>query len=335
MDRFFVAYDLACKNLGLEVTWYFSNCEAHSFYDNMNVVSAGDKTAGELFLAEINSKKYDVVVTHFVELCTSFYKQVKNNSKPYIIAVDHNPRPLKGFPLKKRLKNKLKGIIYSRYIDCFVGVSQYTADCIFQDYGSKLRNKTKVVYNGIDTGVYLKRSEENFGKFIVASHLRESKGLHDLIEAVQLLADDLKKKLSIDIYGEGPMEGELKAKVRNYNLERHINFKGSSSKLPDLLRRYSFLLQPTYMECFSLSILESLAANVPVITTQVGGNREVISPGENGFIFQAGDIEGLRRILEKVVPGELRIENDVSSKIEQEFSLEQMVEAHLKLLPCI
>ena len=47
------------------------------------------------------------------------------------------------------------------------------------------------------------------------------------------------------------------------------------------------MLQPTHMECFSLSILESFAANVPVITTNVGGNKEVIDEGENGYIFKA------------------------------------------------
>ena len=40
------------------------------------------------------------------------------------------------------------------------------------------------------------------------------------------------------------------------------------------------------MECFSLSILESLSANIPVITTTVGGNLEVVTHEENGFIYE-------------------------------------------------
>jgi glycosyltransferase involved in cell wall biosynthesis len=50
---------------------------------------------------------------------------------------------------------------------------------------------------------------------------------------------------------------------------------GSTANLSELYCRYDYMF-PSHMECFSLSILESLSANVPVITTNVGGNEEVI-----------------------------------------------------------
>lgn len=336
MDRFFKAYNDELIQNGHEITWFFSGGERFDFYSGFELHIAGQQESVEAYSLNSLEKKnnIDIVVTHFLPLCTPFYKKIKDVHNPYIIAVDHNPRPLKGFSLKKRIKNKLKGIFYSRFIDCFVGVSKYTANCILQDYGSNLRKKTQVVYNGIDTTVYIKRKEKNFGKFVVTSHLRESKGIQDLILAINSLSAQNKKLLSIDIYGEGPMEGELKEMVKTKGLEQQIDFKGSSSKLPELLQRYSFLLQPTYMECFSLSILESLAANVPVVTTPVGGNTEVITSGENGYIFLAGDIENLKNLLEKILQRDLKIENNVSTFIEQNFPIEKMVEGHLKLLPC-
>jgi glycosyltransferase involved in cell wall biosynthesis len=334
MDRFFVAYDRACREKGFQVDWFFSNCKPHSFYEDIKVFASQNISAEEQFLKQFETlEKYDVVVTHFIELCTPFFRKIKKKQKAYTIAVDHNPRPLNGFLLKKRIRNKLKGRLYSRYIDCFVGVSQYTTDCILEDYGSNLRNKTKVVYNGIDTSVYLKRTEENLGKFIVASHLRASKGIQDLISAVDQLPDGLKGKIKIDIFGEGPMETELKEKTVKLKLENIIQFKGCSPNLPDIFKDYSYLIQPTYMECFSLSILESLAANVPVLTTNVGGNPEIISEGKTGFIFKAGDICRLASLLEEILQKERKIKKDVSILIKQEFPLQKMVEEHLKLLP--
>ncbi|QED37748.1 glycosyltransferase family 4 protein [Antarcticibacterium arcticum] len=335
MDRFFVAYDSACKERGLRVDWFFSHCKPHSFYENLNVFASENTSAIEQFFnQDITSKRYDIVITHFVELCTPMFRKIKTAHHSYIIAIDHNPRPIQGFPLKKRIKNRIKGRLYGRNIDCFGGVSQYTVDHILMDYGKQIAGKTHLVYNGIDTSIYKKRTEENFGRMIVASHLRESKGIQDLIEAVNLLSAQLKNMLKIDIFGEGPSEKVLKAKVADYNLEQQIVFNGSSSKLPELLQGYSFLLQPTYMECFSLSILESLAANVPVITTPVGGNPEIIINGYHGFLFKAGDIRELASILEKVLEKDLIIGKDVSTKIVREFSLEKMVQGHLKLLPC-
>jgi glycosyltransferase involved in cell wall biosynthesis len=88
------------------------------------------------------------------------------------------------------------------------------------------------------------------------------------------------------------------------------------------------------MECFSLSILEALAANVPVITTPVGGNLEIIKEGKNGFIFKAGDIQTLSAVINKVLEKRNRIDKKVNLVIKEQFSLERMVEEHIKLLPC-
>ena len=190
------------------------------------------------------------------------------------------------------------------------------------------------MYNGIVKDVYFKKKTENFGKFIVASHLRTSKGIQDLIKAVSLLSSEAKKKMIIDIYGEGPIENELKELVESLELNTVFTFKGSTPQLPNLYKNYSFLLQPTYMECFSLSILESLASNVPVVTTPVGGNEEVVINGVNGFIFPAKDIGELSGLLEEILNRSKKIQKNTFPEIEENFNLSRMVNEHIRLLPC-
>ena len=338
MDRFYVAYDKNVKELGYQVDWFFPNHEEFEFYNNLNIYSPKGQQLVEFFFKEYstqNNKKYNIVVTHFTELRTSFYKWVKNHHNAYVIAVDHNPRPLNGISFKKRLKNKFKGIWYSKFIDQFIAVSKYTKRHILNDYGNNLNTKTIVVYNGISVDVFKKKENNNKNKFIVASHLRASKGIQDLIKAVSLLDENIKKQIKIDIYGEGPYEIFLKNLTKELALENCINFKGSSTKLNELFCNYNYMLQPTYMECFSLSILESLSANVPVITTQVGGNLEVITHGENGFIHLAGNIEELSKIIENIVLKKIAITKDVSTLVKTEYYLEKMVTEHTKLLSCI
>ena len=333
MDRFFIAYDQACKEKGHKVDWFFSNSQVHSFYKNLKVFASEGISAENHFLEYSKDlTRYDIVITHFVALCTPFFQKLKNEQQAYIIAVDHNPRPINGFPIKKKLRYKIKGLLYAKYIDCFVGVSKYTVNCILDDYGNHLKRKTVLVYNGVKTSLYEERKSENFGKMIVASHLRESKGIQDLIEAVNLLPEQNKVLLKIDIYGEGPMRKELERTVELYHLENQITFKGSSSELPNLLQEYSFLLQPTYMECFSLSILEAMAANVPVITTSVGGNLEVVENEINGFIFESGNIQQLSEIICDILQNRKIIQQPVNSLIENKYYLEKMVADHLSLL---
>jgi glycosyltransferase involved in cell wall biosynthesis len=215
-----------------------------------------------------------------------------------------------------------------------------------------------VIYNGIDSSVFRKRNnntsqnrgssfgsqslrgtKQSFGegwgeenKFVVSSHLRPSKGIQDLIKAVSILEEHIKNLIQIDVYGEGPYEIELWEMTKAHKLEEIIHFKGGSSQLNELLSNYRYLLQPTYMECFSLSILESLAANVPVITTPIGGNLEIIQHSKNGYIFEPKDYLALADILKNIVLGNLKIDKDVSLQIEKNFNLEKMVNEHIQLL---
>ncbi|PHR74592.1 MAG: group 1 glycosyl transferase [Lutibacter sp.] len=340
MDRFFKEYDLTLKNENYNPIWFFKNVTEFDFYKNLNIVSAEDKAVESFFLeySASNNLKFDVVITHFLQPVSPFFKEIKRRMNSKIINIDHNPRPLDGFSFKKRLKNKIKGLVYGKYIDKLVGVSEYTTKHIIKDFGSHLRNKSTTIYNGIDVSDYKKQEldrKELPTRFLVVSHLRESKGIQDLLLALYKIDKKHHESIIVDVYGDGPYKEELIKLQKEYKLENNVHFKGNSPRLNEFFYKYHYLLQPTYMECFSLSILESLSSNVPVITTTVGGNPEIVEDGINGFLFEPKDILKLSNIIENIVVGKLSVENEVSSKIENEFTLEIMVANHLKLLKCI
>jgi glycosyltransferase involved in cell wall biosynthesis len=336
MDRFYVAYDAKAKELGYEVDWYFLDYQPFDFFAGLTIFSADNQNVEQFFLDKIVNKKmkYTILVTHFVALCTPFFKKAKEDSGiQYTIVVDHNPRPLEGFPLSKIIKNKFKGVLYSQYIDQFVGVSNYTGKHILKDYGFLLDKKTCVIYNGIDASIFIKRTQGNKNKFILTSHLRESKGIQDLLKALSLLESDIKNEIQIDIYGEGPYEAKLRSLANEWNLNSIIAFKGSSSRLNELYADYAYLIQPSHGETFCYSIIESLMSNVPVITTHEAGNvLSVIEENKNGFLFNAGNYNQLAVILKNIVLGKLKINNDVSIQIDANFNLERMVNNHIQLL---
>jgi len=335
MDYFFWQFDAKCKENGLEVDWFFPNNSNHGSYADLNIYSSKTENIENNFLAFCvqSNPKYDYVITHFIELCTPFFKKVKQLSTARIIAVDHNPRPLKGYPFEKKIKKKIKGVLYAKYIDTFIGVSDYTAKELIKDFGFHIKKKTLVIHNGIaldDIQVRQKRNETK-PSFLTTSHLRESKGIQDLIQAVFLLPEAIKNEIFIAIYGDGPYKKQLENQVASLELESCFQFMGSSSILKSIYCKYDYMLQPTHMECFSLSILESLAANVPVITTNVGGNEEAIVNTVNGYIFKAKDVGALATILEEVYLGIKKIEINTRFDIEKRFSLEQMVDNHIQL----
>ncbi|TYC17004.1 glycosyltransferase family 4 protein [Bizionia gelidisalsuginis] len=337
MDYFFWAFDAACKKEGIAVDWFFPNTANFKEYKNLNIIPNTEQSVEAHFTSYIahNTIQYSHVVTHFVELCTSFYKTIKKKQHLKIIAVDHNPRPLNGYTLQKRLKKRVKGILYSQYIDIFVGVSNYTCNAILKDFGMFLKPKTITIYNGVLLKDIIPKTAQRTlvnPRFLVVSHLRFSKGIQDLIQAVVRLPEVLKADLIIDVYGDGPYKAVLEDKIKSLRLHSVFAFKGSVNNLPSLYKDYDYLLQPTHMECFSLSVLESLAANIPVITTPVGGNEEVITHGDNGYIFNAKKSEELAELLEAIITGKQTIVGPTRPLIENHFSIEKMVEGHLELL---
>ncbi|AZQ43875.1 glycosyltransferase family 4 protein [Nonlabens ponticola] len=341
MDRFFVRYDAFAKANNYKVSWYFSNHEDLEFYRELDIVPNSGKSAEQHFIDHLNSSKYSHVVTHFTSLCSNFHKKIKQalpDSK--LMVVDHNPRPLHGFTVKKRLKNRLKAILFAKYVDQWIGVSNYTVHHIIKDLGNLVKPKTRCIYNGIDVSVIPSRDiigNINFTahrplRLMIVSHLRHSKGIQDAIAALGRLSIQELNSIEVTIYGEGPFEAQLRQQVADNNLDLVITFKGSSPIIPQLLQDYDYLLQPTYMECFSLSILESLAANLPVITTTVGGNLEVIHHEKNGFIFEPQAIDDLVTVLHGIVHSRLAIEEPTRPLIKQEFYLDKMVQEHFNLI---
>lgn len=339
MDRFFKLFDLKNKELGNTITWIFSDIESHKFYDELDLISAKNQGVLKCAAAYLSSanEKVDVLITHFVTQYSNHFKNFKVNHKiNKIICVDHNPRPLEGFPLKKRIKKRIKGILFHKYIDKIIGVSKYTSNHSIKDFGKLTEKNTQTVYNGIDTSVFKNKKTLNVKSdiinFVVVSHLRHSKGIQDLLKALSNLSETEMQHIKVDIFGGGPYEDELKKLNVDFKLEKNVFFKGSSPKLHLSLYKYDYMLQPTYMECFSLSILESLLSNVPVITTTVGGNPEVIRNGENGWLFEAKDVNALTSIIKKIVSSEYVIQNNIFEEIEEKYNIELMVANHTKLL---
>jgi len=336
MDHFYKGIDIALKEEGVQVDWFFSRIIYFDFYKELDMNDALGRSVENFFLDTVQKTKanYQVVITHFTALCTSFYKKAKQLTGANIIAVDHNPRPLRGFPLKKKIENRIKGILYHQYIDRFIAVSAYSKYNLEKDFGKQIVNKITIVHNGILTPAYKKKKkiQTPANKFIIACHLRKEKGVQDIINAIAILDKDCIERSTFDIYGEGPYEYSLRELVVQFKLENYINFKGSVSNLYDIYHKYDYLIHASHGETFCFTVVESLLSNLPVITTKEAGNvLNIVKEGENGYLFSIGDIATLSKVIENMLEGTKNIEaTNLYEKIETLFSLDAMIENHKK-----
>ncbi|MFM2229288.1 MAG: hypothetical protein RL607_546 [Bacteroidota bacterium] len=336
MDYFFWKFDAFCKQNNCIIDWYFPNDSAHQGYKNLNRFSSDGGNVERYFLNHAPVEHYDVIFTHFVELCTSTLKEIKQKSGAKLIVVDHNPRPIGGYPLKKRIQKRLKGMFFSSYIDCFVGVSEYSRTQMLKELGAQIQPRTQVIFNGLQTEKFQQRTVCSFrGKFIIASHLRKDKGIQDVVEAVRLLVQRQPNlQFSIDVFGEGYYEKELKQMVVDHQLTAYFQFQGSVSNLHERYAEYDYLIHPSHGETFCYSVVEALLCRLPVITTKNQGNvLGLVQESVNGFLFLERDAVQLASCLEEIISKSIALDNSVhyNTQIDQ-LTLDAMVQNYYQLL---
>ncbi len=129
-------------------------------------------------------------------------------------------------------------------------------------------------------------------------------------------------------------EEEVRNLVRNLNLDRNVVFAGYRQDVPQLMKLFDAFCLPSLSEGMPVSLLEAMAAKVPVIASNVRGIREVIFHEQTGLLFANNDshelAQGLQRLIEDP---ELRhaLRREAFIHVQVNHGLEQWVAAYEKL----
>lgn len=140
------------------------------------------------------------------------------------------------------------------------------------------------------------------GSFVVGTvgRIAEVKNQQLLIDAVKNLLDDrpeLRDKLRLILVGGGPLYQSLQAHVDTIGLAGLVWMPGDREDIPQLMQLMDIFVLPSLAEGISNTVLEAMATGLPVIATNVGGNSELISEGDNGKLIAVGDVVGLARAI--------------------------------------
>ena len=145
-----------------------------------------------------------------------------------------------------------------------------------------------VMYNGVDEKFFYpnqKTSREN-GKYIMyVGRIDREKGLFDLIECGRYVCNEI-NNVNFILAGNGRDLSRLKHKTKKVGLENKFKFLGQvdKDKLVKLYQNASIFVLPSYHEGLPGVILEAMSCGLPVITTDVRGNIDLISNGKNGIV---------------------------------------------------
>jgi glycosyltransferase involved in cell wall biosynthesis len=110
---------------------------------------------------------------------------------------------------------------------------------------------------------------------------------------------DLSWKLTF--LGDGPLRGDCIELAESLGLQDRIDFSGYSESVEEALTQHDIFALITNWEGFPRSILEAMAASLPVIVTDVGGSRESVLDGVTGTLVAGGDVENLTTALRSLI----------------------------------
>ena len=148
------------------------------------------------------------------------------------------------------------------------------------------------IYNGVDLARFDYAADgREPGLVVGVGRLIEKKGFSDLLEALAPLAE-FRPSVRLVLIGEGPLRDALEAQARRLGIEGRVTFPGSLPQLEvrDWLRRAEVFALPCRVgadgnrDGLPTVLLEAEASGVPVVTTDVTGNPEIVADGKEGFL---------------------------------------------------
>lgn len=187
------------------------------------------------------------------------------------------------------------GIVQS---DAVTAVSESLRQTTMQQLG--IRNHIDVVPNFIDPARYEQAKDSPGARrwarpgeriLIHISNFRPLKRVIDVVDVFLRLRSHVPCRLLM--VGDGPERGRVEQHCRETDACNSITFIGSLPLIEEVLVGGDLFFLPSETESFGLAALEALSCKVPVIATAVGGLPEVVIDGENGFLHEIGDVEGM------------------------------------------
>jgi glycosyltransferase involved in cell wall biosynthesis len=172
-------------------------------------------------------------------------------------------------------------------------------------------------------------------ELLYSGQVGQHKGVHTIIDALHILINEHEiRNIHLDIVGPTPFPeytARLESAITEHRLTPYVNFVGKVSRrdLVSLYHTHDILLFPSiWPEPFSITILEVMAAKLPIIATSTGGSAEILIHGENCLTFPPDDSIALARCIYDLIHDESarRIMTDRAyTLIQQHFDIRDIV----------
>ncbi|MCU0734565.1 MAG: glycosyltransferase [Methylotetracoccus sp.] len=167
----------------------------------------------------------------------------------------------------------------------------------------------------------------------VVAQLIPRKGHATLLGAMPALLAEF-PDLRLIFFGQGPLEGELRASIALLGLSEQVQLAGFRTDLPKILGCLDLLVHPAFREGLGVSLLQASSAGVPIVACRAGGIPEAVRDGVNGLLVPPGDSSALGAAIARLLRDPdlaRRLGEAGRALVQREFSVDAMVEGNLQV----
>lgn len=286
-------------------------------------------------------KDDDVIIFHEIYTCVAYVMKCKRMGvkiKPYILVLHTNGEI---FKMTMIYYPKLKGSKFEKHLNeraysCLENASKivFVAEEALNNFSSRFPefiSKVHVVHNGIaniKNGV--KPIFDGTIKMVTVGTVNARK---NQILQVDVLAEISKKcKVHLDVIGDGDQLEECKKRAKILGVDNLVSFWGARDDVPQLLQKCNLFVMTSYDEGLPISAIEALRGRLPVVLTDVGGNRELIN--KNGFLIRPTKHDLFSAILaySLSIDGQKNMSENSYLHYLNSFSVESMINGYCQLI---
>jgi glycosyltransferase involved in cell wall biosynthesis len=166
--------------------------------------------------------------------------------------------------------------------------------------------------------------------WLAVGRLEPPKDYANLLDAAAHLQTTAKDNWVICVAGQGPLLAELRSRADSLGIADRVRFLGVRKDIPDLMNAADGYVMSSAWEGMPMVLLEAAATGLPIVATDVGGNREVVLDGNTGFLVPPKDPEALAETMLHVMALSRdergRLGEAGRTHVESNYSLDQIVE---------
>ena len=324
-----LANEYVKRGIEVSILIFAGNQIDYTLDKRVEVVIAGGPSGGKIgirlkrikFMREYYRKNRDCIIFAFSVMGTVFSAVATIGERHFTLVSERS--------VPDEYEHKWIRDFFYRRADCVV----LQTEDVLKSFDKKIRKKAVVISNPVDPALPPVYTGKRKKKICAAGRLEPVKDYGTMIRAFYDFQKDF-PDYTLEIYGKGSLERELKDMVKNLGMEEKVYFHGFCPTVREEIRDGAMYVLSSRCEGISNALIETLSMGMPVIATDcpVGGTRMCIKDHENGIMVPIEDPKALAEAMKEVAANEELAQKIAgnAAKLREQFSIERIARQFLE-----